>query len=240
VKHKVLHTIYEIFESWSNSHNELRPACHKGCSVCCTQNVTVTAIEGEDILRYILAEDMVDWFAKQLQLESPPAPPKLTTNDFAKECLDGHDVDPQLQISLTDCPFLEENICKIYPVRPFSCRLFVSSEKCSLNQAAQIPEFYIEASTAISQLVEHLGQKEYWGNMLDVLPALLDIREFSEIAEKFDQAAIITSRMKTLTAKPLPGFLISDQGSEQVPPLLEKIFSTEVENKNIEDFLNGK
>jgi Fe-S-cluster containining protein len=240
VKHKALHTIYDIFDKWSSAASDLRPSCHKGCSACCTQNVTITALEAEDILRYIIAEKKVDWFAQKLQIKTPLTSPKLTTNDFAQACLNGQDVDPQPQISLTACPFLEENICRIYPARPFSCRLFVSSSECTPSQPALVPDWYVEGSTAISQLIEHLGQKEYWGNMLDVLPALLDIREFHEISENFDQITIISARLKTLTAKPLPGFLISDQGGDRVAALVEEIFTTEVEGKNLEDYLNGR
>jgi hypothetical protein len=46
--------------------------------------------------------------------------------------------------------------------------------------------------------------------------------------------------MCTLTAKPLPGFLLSEEEGLQVAQLLESIFDTEVDHKRIEDILNGK
>ncbi len=39
-----------------------------------------------------------------------------------------------------------------------------------------MPQSYLGSVTAVSQIIEHLGQKEYWGNMLDVLPALMHRR----------------------------------------------------------------
>ncbi|TKB11674.1 YkgJ family cysteine cluster protein [Desulforhopalus sp. IMCC35007] len=239
MKHKILHSIYTIFEDWSSKSNP-HLACCKGCSTCCTQNVTITALEGEDILRYVITKKMVDKFATALLQSTDFSRPKYTTNDFAKACLDGRDLDPEIQSDNGGCPFLENNLCTIYPVRPFSCRLFVSDVTCSPGNPAQVSDLHLEASTAVTQVIEHLGQKEYWGNMFDVLLALLDIGEYREIADRFNQTLIIQARMCTLTAKPLPGFLLSEEEGPKVAQLLETIFETEVDHKRIEDILNGK
>lgn len=239
MKHKILHSIYTSFDNWC-AETQSQPACSKGCSTCCSQNVTITALEGEDILRYILSKGMVDQFAAALLEADAISRPKLTTNDFAKACLDGRDVDPEIETSSGTCLFLADNICTIYPVRPFSCRLFISSTTCSPGSPAQVAGGHLEASTAVSQVIEHLGQKEYWGNMLDVLPAMLDIGEYREIAGKFNQTLIIQARMRTLTAKPLPGFLLSEEEGPKVSRLLEKIFDSEIDGRRIEDILNGK
>ena len=239
MKHKILNSIYTSFDNWC-AQSQTQPACCKGCSTCCTQNVTITALEGEDILRYILAKGMVDQFATALLQASNISRPKYTTNDFAKACLDNRDVDPEITTNKDSCPFLQDNICTIYPVRPFSCRLFVSSATCSPATPAQVADDHLEASTAVTQIIEHLGQKEYWGNMLDVLMAMLDISEYREIADKLNQTLIMQARMRTLTAKPLPGFLLSEEEGPNVAELLEKIFDTEIDGKRIEDVLNGK
>jgi len=237
MKRQVLSSIYNIFDQWNNG---LDKACHRGCSGCCTQNVTITAVEGEAILRFILAEDMSLWMAEKLASPRTHQTPKMTTNDFAAACFEGKDVDPEAYHNLSVCPFLEKNICTIYPVRPFACRLFISRETCSAMRPALVADDYIEAATAVSQIIEHLGQKEYWGNMLDVLLALLDISEFRAIAEHLNSTQIIQARMQTLTAKPLPGFLYSEEHAEKVFPLLQLIFAAEVEGKRVEDILNGK
>lgn len=240
MKDLVLSEIMKTFEEWSNSQTELKLACQKGCSSCCTQNVTMTALEGENILRFIIKENKAEWFAQKLFSNRKHLPPQFTTNDFAKACLDEKDVDMEEQSSAEACPFLDKNLCMIYPVRPFSCRLFVSSSTCGKGKSAAVPNYYLEASTAVSQLIEHLGQKEYWGNMLDVLPALLDISEFSDIGEQCNKTLLMQSRMQTLTAKPLPGFLLSEGDGEKVVPLIETIFQSRVDGKTIEDILNGQ
>ena len=200
----------------------------------------MTAIEGEEVLLYAQKQGMTNWIAEKLNLPKACAPPRLTTNDFAKACLDGKDVAPETHNDMAPCPFLEEGICMIYPVRPFGCRFFVSTVQCSTSQPAQMTDAYFEASMAVNQLIEHLGQKEYWGNMLDVLPALCDISEFKDIATSLDVSLSRQARLRTLTAKPLPGFLLSEQNGPEVATLLETIFDTKVDNTRIEDILNGK
>ncbi len=237
MKLKVLHTIYETFAGWNH---KLPAACGPACSCCCTQNVTITALEGEEILRFVLAEDLSRWFAGVLAQGRNHRPAQMTTNDFALACLEGRDTDPDLPHSPSPCPFLLQNLCRIYPVRPFGCRLFASTQRCSPARPAVVSDYYFEAATAVSQLVEHLGQKEYWGNMLDVLPALLDIRTFREIADHLPPTISIQARLRTLTARPLPGFLLSEEHGEQVASLLEAIFRAEVDGKQVEDILNGK
>lgn len=235
-KEKVLHSIYGVFDQWSK---DLTVSCRRGCSNCCTQSVTITATEGVEILRYIISQDLSNWFVERL-LKRDFIPPKFTTNDFAKACLEGKDVDLSPPENQATCPFLIDRECGIYPARPFSCRLFISQQTCSATQPALVPDHYFEATVAVSQLIEHLGQKEYWGNMLDVLPALLDISEFKIIGEKIGELASIHGKLQTLTAKPLPGFLISNEAQDRVNKLLTMIFQEKIEGKTIEDILNGK
>lgn len=91
------------------------------------------------------------------------------------------------------------------------------------------------------QLIEHLGQKEYWGNMADVLLALCDISINTKIAELIvDPSRIIQARLRTHSAKPLPGFLFTREDEMKIRPLLRAIFTAEIDGKSIEDILNGK
>ena len=61
-----------------------------------------------------------------------------------------------------------------------------------------------------------------------------------EIAEHLSTTQIMLARMQTLTAKPLPGFLLSEEHADEVSPLLHSIFAAEVKGKKVEDILNGK
>ncbi len=237
MKEKILKTVYTVFTAWSK---DLDIACHRGCSVCCTRNVTMTAVEGELILRYIRNKKLEHEFAERLQSARPRKRPKMTTNDFARACLQGKTYDFEEPSPDKKCPFLEENLCMIYPVRPFACRMMISKHQCAEGQAASLSDNYLAAATAVMQIIEHLGQKEYWGNMLDILPALCDITEHHTIASRLNKVVILQARMRTLTAKPLPGFLFTEEEEQTVVPLLQTIFNTEITGRRIEDILNGR
>jgi Fe-S-cluster containining protein len=239
MKEKILLTIYNAFEKWSST---VPCACTKGCSTCCTRNVMISALEGEQILGFIQQEGMEQRFTDRLRLSRPPTPPLLTTNEYAAACIQGVETDdPDNHGESAPCPFLENNCCMIYPVRPFGCRCFASERPCSMSEVAILPDFYIAASTAMMQIIEHLGQQEYWGNMLDVLLALCDILKNNKIALLIsDPSMIIQARLRTRRARPLPGFLLLEKEQEKIAPLLDTIFSTRIDGKSIQDILNGK
>lgn len=238
MKSQVLRTIYRIFDDWSR---DLPAACSPSCCNCCTDRVTLTAQEGEAILRFLVVHGMSRWFAETFAGVRSRQPAIMTTNDFALACLEGRESDPGEGRAEGTCPFLgDDRLCRIYEVRPFACRLFASTRTCSKARPALMPEYYFEAATAVSQLVEHLGQREYWGYMQEVLPALLDISEFKEIGLLLPPGQAAHARLGTLTARPLPGFLLSEENEERVATLLERIFRTEIDGRTVEDILNGR
>jgi hypothetical protein len=239
MKEKILEKIYVAFEQWSAS---LPLACARGCATCCTGKVTITALEGERILRFILDAGLVDRLAGRLASSPPlPAPPR-TTNAFAGLCLQGIETDdPDIPAQAAVCPFLEDDSCTIYPVRPFGCRCFASEKTCSPDEAAIVPEYYVAASTAVMQIIEHLGQGEYWGTMSDVLLALCDISRYKAVADRIgNPAMIVQARLRTARALPLPGFLLLEEEHRRIAPLLDAIFSGQVNGHSINDILNGR
>lgn len=234
---KVLHQFYTIFNAWGD---QPVTACTAGCSTCCSRNVTITALEGVEILRWVVSRGRSPWLARVLANSEPVPTPRLTTNEFAAACLAGREVGEQEEADLSPCPLLERGYCQIYPVRPLACRLFISNRSCQTGQAAQLPEYYLSAATILNQLTEHLGQGEYWGNMLDVLPALLDIREFAEIAAGIDPLKPIQARLRTRRAIPIPGFLFLEREEKTVGGLLTALLDGEVDGQRIADILNGR
>lgn len=233
----VLETIYTIIDAsdWS-----LPAVCGKGCSTCCTTNVTITAVEGEKILRYAVDLGLQQWLAERLAATSPHPPPQYTLNDFAQACLSRRELSEDPWSDGAPCPFLDNHCCRIYPVRPLACRLFASTELCRVDIPASVPQWYFDAATAVSQIVEHLGQKEYWGRMQDVLPALLDIRRYSSIAVHFDATLIVQARLRTLTARPLPGYLFSEDPDNRISGLLNRLLDAEVDGRRLGDLLGSR
>lgn len=90
-------------------------ACHEGCSNCCLRpNIPVTPLELSGIL----------WFATE----------KLNgeIREQVKKQLYHH-------LQNTQCPFLVNSLCSIYPVRPNACRIiFVFGEMCKPGEKVNL------------------------------------------------------------------------------------------------------
>lgn len=239
MKEVIVSKINNLFDQWSS---DIPFACKKGCTACCTQNVSVSGVEARIILDKIAQEGRQQWFVEKLMNTGDITGPSLTTNEFAKACMEGKDVDPGGNNNLSPCPFLEEGQCAIYETRPFGCRCFSSTETCSPQTAAITPEYYLTASTVIYQLIEHLDQGEYWGNMFDLLRVYCSLHgspiKHDEL--NLESNLIKKAQGKLLRATPLPGLLFTEEDQKHIGPLLDSIFTAQVNNKTIEDALNGK
>jgi Fe-S-cluster containining protein len=236
-KSLILDTMYGVVDAWTAT---LPFTCAPGCCACCTDLVTITAAEGEKILVYCLEQGLQRWLGERLAARPAPQPPPHTLNDFAAACLEGRELAEDLQSAARPCLFLHDGRCRIYPARPLACRLFASTEPCHPQRPAEVPPWYFDAVTALTQVVEHLGQKEYWGRLEDVLLALLDISRFAPIACHLDPILTIQARLRTLPAKPLPGFLIPEDEEGRVEEILHRLFSAEVDGKRLGDILDGR
>lgn len=235
LKKAILETIYACFDEWSK---RFAFSCSRGCAFCCTQNVTITAVEAQILLDYIDSQGMRKWLVSKLAAGLPPRREIITTNQFAQSCLNGDD--PPLADSDFDsvCPFLENELCMVYPVRPFSCRCFSSTVVCRRGGSAVVPPVYLSAATAVSQIIEHLGQFNIWGNMLHVLYVLGSETGIIESGTGIEK--LVATRACCTTAQPLPGFLLDESEREQIVVLLESIFTSTVDGRSIEDILNNR
>lgn len=214
-------------------------ACSKGCSTCCTASVAITWLEGQRIHRFIRANCMEEWLASQLARADLPRPPQTTVNAFAAACLAGDETALEPVDFDGTCPFLEQGICCIYEVRPFSCLGFASQLACSPGRHARVPAYYMAATTAVSQLIEHIDQGRPCGNMISILLALSESPAFSRVAELLDDPEKIRrNRTACLIAAPLPGFLISEEDRGQVLPLLDSILTAKIGDSTIETLLD--
>lgn len=202
----------------------------------------MTEIEGSYILDHVSKSGRLDWLLDRILTHDLPLHrPLYTTNEFAQACLSGKDTDPGMGTFDRSCPFLDKKNCSIYEVRPFSCRSFASQQTCQPGSSAVIPQYYLSAATAVSQLLEHLAQHQYWGNMLHILYAIIQKRGYGQDTIEQDTGKQNDlSQRYLLRAKPLPGFLLSDDERTLVMPLLCQIFSTEIGGRTIEQILNGK
>jgi len=199
----------------------------------------MSAVEGEEILRFVLRQGCSQWFGETLASAVCATPPRVTTNQFAAACLSEREVDEEWPKNSAPCLFLTDDLCRIYEARPFACRLFLSTSRCQPDDAAAMPAAYPGVASAICQVIEHLGQRQYWGNMTDVLLALLARPEYEDIARFVAPDKITVARGRLLIAEPLPGFLLDDKETALAVPLIDAIFESQVSDKTVATLLDG-
>lgn len=109
---ETLQVIYQRYESEASQY-KVQAVCGRGCSFCCSDMGKIDIVTFEGI---ILLE----------RLESMP-------EIEAKEINQGLERDRTLRRKgkKSACPFLDrEGACRVYHVRPFSCRQLYSLRKC--------------------------------------------------------------------------------------------------------------
>ncbi len=124
--YKYTEEIIESFKSQCNKE-EVVIECEKKCSFCCYQSVLVAPHEAIYVWHYIKQMTNIEIKEKIFSRieEKNKKTSKMKTNEFL------HFKSP--------CPFLEGNLCSIYPVRPFGCRLHLSASKKSCKKDYENP-----------------------------------------------------------------------------------------------------
>jgi Fe-S-cluster containining protein len=133
------------------SEGSPQPACHKGCSTCCTLRVTATAPE------VLMVARAVRHLANKESLQEFELIPRLGQADQATRGL-GEEQRVKLR---RRCPLLLEACCAIYPVRPLACRAHLSFDKSACIDAARgqltkVP--YSEAYMTVRSLIQNALQ----------------------------------------------------------------------------------
>lgn len=157
---EILNNIYEKVNSGMNQFIEFAP-CKKGCSSCCSLYVDLTAIEAENIRRYILdnkSDDEISVYKTKLKdmredMETTSRPYELSKEELDK-------LHYEYALKDTPCMFLKEDgACSIYEARPLSCRKFIvfsPRDKCDDNVSKVISANL--APTNIGRLaIDHLS-----------------------------------------------------------------------------------
>ena len=220
IQRLLLSTLYDAFAEWADT---FAFACRKGCATCCTRSVTMTSLEGDGIMAF-LAET-----GRRSELAAPAFQPatnrtaQCTTNAFVAAHLRGESVEEAESWDLRPCPFLKEENCSIYPVRPFGCRLFASQDPCAASGVAEMPPGYLAGATALLQYIEHLDTGGRWGTMVEVLAGLN-----AGQAEDYGEPTA-----------PIPGFLIAPDEYTLVEPLLQGLLAREVNGQSFAQWLQA-
>jgi Fe-S-cluster containining protein len=169
-KLSALDQIYAIYDEFVVA---LDLACRKRCAHCCTTGVTLTTVEGYNIIRKLESEGNTQWIEKiKLAATQPHFQLKITTNQLANMCAEGMEPPVEENTGWNMCPFLTDDLCPLYPARPFGCRCLVSRHDCGKEGFADIDDFVLSVNTVFLQIIEHLDADGCTGNLVDVLQTL--------------------------------------------------------------------
>jgi len=217
-KSNALSRIYEIYEKVVA---RLETACSKYCADCCTCNVTLTSLEAYQIVTHLKASGEQGLIHGLSSLEAPMRfQPIITTNRLAELCMGGSEIpEEECDPSWGRCPFLFEEACRIYPVRPFGCRCLLSRQKCRTTGFAEVTAFVLTVNTVFMQIIEHLDQKGLFGNMTDLLRWLA-----VEANRKAYQTGNLASAARGLIMnRSLPCLMIPEEHREEIRELLVEL-----------------
>jgi hypothetical protein len=91
------------------------------------------------------------------------------------------------------------------------------------------------------QIIEHLGQFDFWGYMSDILIQQAHCNNHLEMfAENRQIKFLELAKRRLRRAQPISGFIISEDENGSIACLLQSIFSTRIDTRTIEQILNGK
>jgi Fe-S-cluster containining protein len=219
LKQAALRHLYEVYEEFSDSWET---ACKRGCSACCTRNVALTTLEGFAVVQFLQAQGLSGRLAGfDSQIEKKRFIPRMTTNEFARRCLQEEDVmDEEGDPLWGPCPFLENRECPIYPVRPFGCRCMVSTRFCPETGYADMPELILAVNTVFMQYIEHMDAGGYFGNLTDVLLFLADENH----RQDYSAGTIRQAPPNLIANHPVHTLMIPPEHREVINGLLQKLY----------------
>jgi Fe-S-cluster containining protein len=216
----VLGNMYDIYDTFS-AH--FRFACVRGCAACCTQNVTMTTLEGYRIVEHLLSSEQPNLPQRLHPLtQQERFQPGVTTNQIAALCLQRKDPPEESRDwPKAPCPFLSNNECLVYLHRPFGCRCFFSTKKCDATAHAEVDPFLITVNMLFMQFIEDIDQGGLFGNMSDVLFFL----ESDARRNQYERNADLNTPPGLCVNRSVPGLLVPPEHHSRIQPLLEKIQS---------------
>jgi hypothetical protein len=149
----------EVFKLYDEYERLVQPyksqaVCEKGCASCCIDvgSVGATTMEGLTIL-----EHLQGWSGQAVEKINR----SLKANRTEK-----------LNRALVRCPFLdEEHSCRIYAVRPFSCRRLYSVRKCD-GQGAVVHRQAVVVGQKIEKKLQELDGDGCSGHLSFILHVL--------------------------------------------------------------------
>jgi Fe-S-cluster containining protein len=118
---------YEKIIAVAIAESTLKPACKAGCAYCCYYKVEVKAHE------VFAIKDHMQKIFSAAQIEQVLGEAEINARLIATLTQEEH------VATNIKCPFLRDNTCSVYSVRPFKCRNFHSTNAHSCEQSYADP-----------------------------------------------------------------------------------------------------
>lgn len=162
-----LEKLRAVYDFYQDVTGDWATACEPGCPACCTDQVTVTSVEA----RLILGSSQAGKIQEILDTLdfSAAHKPGVTFNQLARLCLDQQEPPEKPEIPARPCPFLFQEQCRIYAVRPFGCRALFSKKTCRSGGWADMEPLWLTVNQVFCQVIEHLDVPGYSGNLISLL-----------------------------------------------------------------------
>lgn len=149
--------------------------CKPGCSFCCIHfgHVDVITLEG------FIIHEWMETLSKSDQIDLRK---KIVKNMKKKK-----------KRSIARCPFLSmDNTCRIYDIRPFSCRQLYSLETCTAKGPV-VHRKSVEMAKMTVKKLQHLDATGYSGHLSYILH-LISTPDFKELYQTggFDPSKIMS------------------------------------------------
>lgn len=205
----VLQEIYRLYDAQLEA---VDVACCKYCAECCTTNVTMTRLEGTLIAAVAGKNRIAELLSRGACEKMPRYQPILSTNAYVASCrTDAPLPDDPSGAHTGVCPFLKDSACTIYQIRPFGCRCMISTQKCSQNGYAEIDDLTLTFNTVFLQFIEHIDQKGFSGNMIDVLIHL------SANAGRIPEGCRVTPN------RPIPALMVPPRHRDRIAGVISRL-----------------
>jgi Fe-S-cluster containining protein len=212
-----LERIYGIYDKFAAS---LDLVCKKYCAHCCTTSVTLTTVEAYKIIMDLESNTKVDWIEKIQQAAAQPHfKPKITTNQLANFCAQGIEPPEEESSEWNSCPFLTDDLCTIYAVRPFGCRCLLSRHDCGTEGYADMDDYVLSVNTVFLQSIEHMDDNGCAGNLLDVLEVIAS----EENRQAYENKTLGCSAVGLIANQPLNILMIPPEHRTKMEPLLNSL-----------------
>jgi hypothetical protein len=213
-----LHTLGKIYGVYDRFTAAMTVSCGPRCSTCCTPDVAMTTLEGIFVLNRATSEVKNRLLKK---LEAIPHAnrfcPEITLNHLARRYTQGKEI-PEEKDHLPEgrCPLLEDDLCLIYPARPFGCRCLVSTRNCRITGFAEMDPFRLTVNTLFLQFIEHIDAGGLFGNLSDILLFF----QSEKIVKAYENNTGLEPKASLIQNEPISALLIPPEHKHRAEDIL--------------------